>query len=168
MFAAAAAAVVAPPPPPALPLPPPLPRSFDGVFVAVEAEVSSEIAPLRLFAAAAETEGDADGRMLQVLLLPFPPPPRCGVEWPESGMEQEAGAELGASGGRLDVDEVEAATEGDADDVEVDASVVPSMPPLLAPRRCVAVVAVPIRQDAEPPSEKEKWQNETERERKEG
>ena len=74
-------------------------------------------------------------------------------------MEQEGGAELGASGGRLEVEEeeVEAATPpgccGDADDVvEVDASVVLSIPPLLAPRRCVAVVAVPIRQDADPPS----------------
>ena len=89
-------------------------------------------------------------------------------------MEQEGGAEveLGASGGRRLEEEVEAATpdccccccceEGDADidDVvvaEVDASVLLlSIPPLLAPRRCVAVVAVPIRHDAEPPSEKER------------
>ena len=74
-------------------------------------------------------------------------------------MEQEGGAELGASGGRLEV-EVEAAApqgccRGD-DDEEVDASVALSNPPVLAPRRCVAVVAVPIRQDAEPPSEKER------------
>ena len=147
-------------------------RSFDGVFAAAAAAavaVRSESALLSL----AETEGDADGLMLQVLLLllllllpPGPTPnPRCGVEWPESGMEQEGGAEaeeLGASGGRR-LEEVEAATpacccwcwcceEGDADDVvEVGASAL-SIPPLLAPRRCVAVVAVPIRQDAEPPS----------------
>jgi len=158
----AAAAVAAAAAAPAFALP--LPRSFDGVF-AVD-DVRSDIALLRLFAAATETEGDAEGRMLQVLPPPPgppPPPPRCGVEWPESGMEQEGGAELGASGGRLEVEEeeVEAATPpgccGDADDVvEVDASVVLSIPPLLAPRRCVAVVAVPIRQDADPPSEKER------------
>ena len=145
------------------------PRSFEvGVFAV--AAVSREIAPLS-FAAAAETEGDADGLMLQVLPVPPPPPrSRCGVEWPESGMEQDGGAEVevGASGGRLEEEVEEAATpgccceEGDADIVvEVDASA--SMPPLLAPRRCVAVVAVPIRQDAEPPSEKEKSVGEKEK-----
>ena len=131
-----------------LPLPPlPLPRSF-----AAAAAIRSERAALLSLAAAAETETEGEGRMLQVLLL-FPPPvPRCGVECPESGMEQEGGAEVfGASRGRA---EVEAATpgcccEGDVV-VEVDASM--SIPPLLAPRRCVAVVAVPIRHDAEPPS----------------
>ena len=59
----------------------------------------------------------------------------------------------------MEVD-VEAATppgccDGDGDDVEVEveaASDAASIPPLLAPRRCVAVVAVPIRHDAEPPS----------------
>lgn len=125
-------------------------------------------------AAETETEGEAEGRIPQWLLLlcPMFPPPRCGVEWPESGMEQEGGAEEaepGASAGRRRLDaaaddddvEVEAATpgsccRGDADDVvpEVDASA--SNPPLLAPRRCVAVVAVPIRHDAEPPSERKR------------
>lgn len=173
---AAVAAAPAPAPPAAAapaPLPPPL-RSFeDGVFAAPVAVVAARSESAALLSLA-ETEGDADGLMLQVLLLLLPPapiptpspPPRCGVECPESGMEQEGGAEfeeLGASGGRRRLDE-EAATpgccccceEGDADvvvvDVEVEASML-SIPPLLAPRLCVAVVAVPIRQDAEPPSE---------------
>jgi len=117
-----------------LPLPLPL-RSFDGVFAADD--VRSEIA---LLSFAAATEGEAEGLMLQQLLLP----PRCGVEWPESGMEHDAGAEveLGASGGRLvKVEEEEEAGDGADDedaadaDAVVDGSSAESIPPLLAPRR---------------------------------
>ena len=58
--------------------------SFEGVFAVVAAAaaavvVRSERAELSFAAAAPETEGDAEGLMLQVLPPP-PAAPRCGVE----------------------------------------------------------------------------------------